>query len=227
MPAWTVPVLGITPPKRLEALTGVVPSGLAHRRFWSAPACSSPRRQSRPRDELGGSAAKSEPGSRQRVMDLHDVLMRALQAFQPRTAVDWLVGNGSRQARSRSPDRCPCCARFRPAWADRRPRIGKHSLVTATSEALSRHSVRRERRPSGWNEGGAVFVPPGGSNRIDNPDLYRDVLYVAATPEAAVAESFGRIPLWTAQTFHSRERAPAVSRDVRSRGRREGLRPLT
>ncbi len=48
--------------------------------------------------------------------------------------------------------------------------------------------------------GGALFVPAGGSNRIDNPDLY-DVLYVAATPEAAVAESFGRIPLWTPETF--------------------------
>jgi len=33
------------------------------------------------------------PASRQRVMDLHDVLTRALQVFQPRTAVDWLVGS--------------------------------------------------------------------------------------------------------------------------------------
>lgn len=48
--------------------------------------------------------------------------------------------------------------------------------------------------------GGALFVPTGGGNRIDNPDLY-DVLYVAAAPEAAVAESFGRIPLWTPETF--------------------------
>jgi hypothetical protein len=28
-----------------------------------------------------------------------------------------------------------------------------------------------------------------------------DVLYVAAAPEAAVAESFGRIPLWNSETF--------------------------
>lgn len=48
--------------------------------------------------------------------------------------------------------------------------------------------------------GGALFVPAGGGNRLDNPDLY-DVLYVAAVPEAAVAESFGRIPLWTPETF--------------------------
>ncbi len=47
--------------------------------------------------------------------------------------------------------------------------------------------------------GGALFVPAGG-NRIDNPDLY-DVLYVAAAPEAAIAESFGRIPLWNQETF--------------------------
>jgi hypothetical protein len=48
--------------------------------------------------------------------------------------------------------------------------------------------------------GGALFVPAGGGNRIDNPDLY-DVLYAASEPEAAVAESFGRIPLWTPETF--------------------------
>lgn len=48
--------------------------------------------------------------------------------------------------------------------------------------------------------GGALFVPAGGGNRIDNPDLY-DVLYVAAAPEAAIAESFGRIPIWGPETF--------------------------
>jgi hypothetical protein len=48
--------------------------------------------------------------------------------------------------------------------------------------------------------GGALFVPAGGAHRIDNPDLY-DVLYVAAEPEAAVAEAFGRIPVWTTETF--------------------------
>jgi len=48
--------------------------------------------------------------------------------------------------------------------------------------------------------GGVLFVPAGGSNRIDNPDLY-DVLYLAGTPEAAMAETFGRIPLWTPETF--------------------------
>ena len=31
--------------------------------------------------------------SAKRIMDLHHVLTRALQVFQPRTAMDWLVGN--------------------------------------------------------------------------------------------------------------------------------------
>jgi len=31
--------------------------------------------------------------SAKRIMDLHDVMTRALQVFQPRTAMDWLVGN--------------------------------------------------------------------------------------------------------------------------------------
>jgi hypothetical protein len=58
--------------------------------------------------------------------------------------------------------------------------------------------------------GGALFVPAGGGNRIDNPDLYC-VLYLAASPEAAIAETFGRIPLWMPETFvHGSGRAYAL-----------------
>ncbi|MBV8369696.1 MAG: RES family NAD+ phosphorylase [Candidatus Eremiobacteraeota bacterium] len=58
--------------------------------------------------------------------------------------------------------------------------------------------------------GGVLFVPPGGGNRIDNIDLY-DVLYLAATREGAIAEAFGRIPLWTPDTFvHGSGRAFAL-----------------
>jgi uncharacterized protein (DUF2384 family) len=31
--------------------------------------------------------------SGERIIDLHDVLTRALQIYQPRTAIDWLFGN--------------------------------------------------------------------------------------------------------------------------------------
>jgi hypothetical protein len=51
------------------------------------------------------------------------------------------------------------------------------------------------------DRGGALFVPPGSRNgRIDNPDLYR-VFYVASVPQAAIAETFGRFPIWRAETF--------------------------
>jgi uncharacterized protein (DUF2384 family) len=40
---------------------------------------------SRQRTPIGDSAM--------RIMDLHDVLTRAFQVFQPRTAMDWMVGN--------------------------------------------------------------------------------------------------------------------------------------
>jgi hypothetical protein len=51
------------------------------------------------------------------------------------------------------------------------------------------------------SRGGAFFVPtPSGFGRIDNPDLY-DVLYVSANPQAAVAESFGRLAVWRPETF--------------------------
>jgi len=48
--------------------------------------------------------------------------------------------------------------------------------------------------------GGALFVPRGGENRIDNSTVY-DVLYVAATREGAIAETFARLAVWTPDTF--------------------------
>jgi uncharacterized protein (DUF2384 family) len=94
MATWTVPVLQIAPPKNPGALTDVVP---LLERLVSAFG-------TRPIARLLG----VKPGavtnwtmrrrsmteeSAQRIMDLHDVLMRALRVFQPRTAADWLVGN--------------------------------------------------------------------------------------------------------------------------------------
>lgn len=44
--------------------------------------------------------------------------------------------------------------------------------------------------------GGALYVPPQGAGRIDNPALYA-VLYVSDTEQGAIAEAFGRFPEWT------------------------------
>jgi uncharacterized protein (DUF2384 family) len=94
MPVWTVPFLEIDPPKRPEALTDLVP--LLDRLIGAFGT----RRLALLLDVKAGSvtnwAARRRnlsPESRQRIMDLHDVMTRALQVFQPRTAVDWLVGN--------------------------------------------------------------------------------------------------------------------------------------
>jgi uncharacterized protein (DUF2384 family) len=94
MPAWTVPVLEINPPKNPEALTDLVP--LLERLIGAFGV----RPLALLLDVKAGSvtnwAARRRslsPESRRRIMDLHDVLTRALQVFQPRTAVDWLVGN--------------------------------------------------------------------------------------------------------------------------------------
>ncbi len=48
--------------------------------------------------------------------------------------------------------------------------------------------------------GGALYVPPANSGRISNPELYAE-LYLAGTAEAAVAETFGRLPMWKAADF--------------------------
>lgn len=51
------------------------------------------------------------------------------------------------------------------------------------------------------DRGGALFVPPpSGVGRIDNPKLYA-VLYTASSATAAVAETFGRLPVWRADAF--------------------------
>lgn len=45
--------------------------------------------------------------------------------------------------------------------------------------------------------GGALYVPPQGAGRFDNPAQY-EIFYAAESPEAAIAEAFGRHPLWNA-----------------------------
>ena len=41
--------------------------------------------------------------------------------------------------------------------------------------------------------GSAVYVPPQGGGRLDNPGLY-SVLYLSDAPAGAIAEAFGRFP---------------------------------
>jgi hypothetical protein len=51
------------------------------------------------------------------------------------------------------------------------------------------------------NEKGGVLYPPGSTaGRIANPDLYRE-LYFSLQPEAAIAESLGRLPTWHPDDF--------------------------
>lgn len=44
-------------------------------------------------------------------------------------------------------------------------------------------------------KGGALYVPGSTAGRIANPDLYRE-LYLSLEPESAIAEAFGRLPVW-------------------------------
>jgi RES domain len=44
--------------------------------------------------------------------------------------------------------------------------------------------------------GGPMYIPPQGSGRLDNPDLYA-VLYLSDAAAGAIAEAFGRFPEWT------------------------------
>jgi RES domain len=62
--------------------------------------------------------------------------------------------------------------------------------------------------------GGALYVPPQGSGRLDNPDLF-SVLYLGDSPAGAIAEAFGRFPEWTPAIL---EGAPGLPGSVRALG---------
>jgi RES domain len=63
--------------------------------------------------------------------------------------------------------------------------------------------------------GGALYIPPQGGGRLDNPDLYT-VLYLGDAAAGAVAEAFGRFPEWTAAIL---EGSPALPGSVRALAR--------
>jgi uncharacterized protein (DUF2384 family) len=94
MTRWNLAVLEIEPPKNPKAWTDVVP---LLERLESAFGT---RSVAKLLDVGTGTVTNWKrrrhaisPEYAKRVIELHDVLVRALQVFQPRTAMDWLVGN--------------------------------------------------------------------------------------------------------------------------------------
>jgi hypothetical protein len=62
--------------------------------------------------------------------------------------------------------------------------------------------------------GGALYVPPQGAGRLDNPDLY-SILYLSDAAPGAIAEAFGRFPEWTPAILAG---APALPGSARALG---------
>lgn len=96
MAAWNLPVLDIEPPKNPTALSDVLP--LLERLVEAFGA--------RPIGKLldvGAGTVTNWKNRRhtisteyaKRVIELHDVMVRALQVYPSRVAMDWLVGNDS------------------------------------------------------------------------------------------------------------------------------------
>lgn len=92
--AWTIALERINPPRDPAALADVRPLlGRLVKAFG-------PRPLARLLDVRPGSVANWTSGHRQisdemarRIIDLHDILTRALQVFAPATAARWLVGS--------------------------------------------------------------------------------------------------------------------------------------
>ncbi|MCL4849912.1 MAG: RES domain-containing protein [Bryobacteraceae bacterium] len=61
--------------------------------------------------------------------------------------------------------------------------------------------------------GGALYIPPQGAGRIDNPGLYA-VLYLSDTAEGAIAEAFGRFPEWTPAILAGSPALPGSTRAI-------------
>jgi hypothetical protein len=59
--------------------------------------------------------------------------------------------------------------------------------------------------------GGALYIPPQGGGRLDNPDLY-SVLYASDAPSGAIAEAFGRFPEWTPAVLAGAPALPGSAR---------------
>lgn len=66
-----------------------------------------------------------------------------------------------------------------------------------------------------YDPGGALFIPPQGGGRLDNPDLFR-ILYLSDSPAGAIAEAFGRFPEWTTAIL---EGSPSLPGSVRALAR--------
>ena len=62
--------------------------------------------------------------------------------------------------------------------------------------------------------GGALYIPPQGAGRIDNPALY-SVLYLSDAAPGAIAEAFGRFPEWPPAILSG---SPALPGSVRAMG---------
>lgn len=61
--------------------------------------------------------------------------------------------------------------------------------------------------------GGALYGPPQGGGRIDNPGIY-SVLYLSDAAGGAIAEAFGRFPEWTPAMLEGSPSLPGSARAI-------------
>ena len=63
--------------------------------------------------------------------------------------------------------------------------------------------------------GGALYIPPQGAGRLDNPDTF-SVLYLSDAASGAIAEALGRCPEWTPGVLCGSPALPASTRALAS-----------
>ena len=61
--------------------------------------------------------------------------------------------------------------------------------------------------------GGALYLPPRGNGRLDNPGAF-SVLYLSDAGAGAIAEAFGRFPEWSAAMLEGSPSLPGSHRAI-------------
>jgi hypothetical protein len=145
-----------------------------------------------------------------RIVDLHDILTRILRIYPPEAASMWLVGSEPLLGGARPIDVLVTEGAAPVVRAIDGLAQGAYACIAWRSF----YRVFPYLPGAAPDEpGGALYVPPQGGGRLDNPDLY-SVFYASDAEAGAIAEAFGRFPEWTPAILSGIPALPGSARAI-------------